>query len=323
LSAFGGIKETNLSAMLGYLISINPILAKYFFKIDLPLINVSLELKSDNRENRYDIVIENAEKEYLIEIKIDRHTPAQLHRYLKENKFLFIIGESLQSHLVNKGLRKAFFNWNEIANGLISCRKKGKNRDFYYDKLSDDFILHLKENNMVKGKIEDVYLRDLSGDSVQMYFTQSIYKCQPKYFDKAKNARFFAPYLTASNGKEHGHSVFSSLGIGISFVSRIKECLLIAPKDLISVLDKKGYSKKDIKEIYENFKWKSNSKQEQVVFLLDVPMRLFQRPVTKKDIWAGATGAMPAMIIDFGDLIAASNGLEPLSQKNKKKKKKQ
>ncbi len=322
LSSFGDLKETNLSAMLGYLISINPILAKKLFNIDLPLIGVSLELRSENKENRYDIVIENSKAEYLVEIKIGRHSPTQLHRYLKSSKNIFVVGESLQSHVAKKSLRKVFLNWEQIAKGLESAKQNGRKKDLYYDKLCDDFIIHLKENGMHKGKIEDVYLRDLSGDSVEMYFNQRIYKCQPQYYDKGKNARFFAPYLTKSNSKSSGLSVFRSLGFGISFVSRIKDCLLILPKDLVSVLDKNGYSKNDIKEIFEKFNWKMNSRREEMVLLLDPPLRLFQRPVTKPDIWGGATGAMPAFCIDFGDLIAASNGLEPLSQKNKKKRKK-
>lgn len=318
LSSFGSVKETNLSAMLGYLINLNPIVAEKLFQITEPIHSIELELRSDHGEDRYDIVIACIRKKYVVEVKIDTHSPDQLRRYDKTHKNLFSIGRRLQSHLIEKRYHKSFLDWEEVCEKLNEAKFKGKKADQFYNKLVDDFCLHLRENNMIKGSYEDVYTRDLSGDTVEMYFNQRIYHCQTRFYEKAKNARYFAPYLTGSNARGESQSVFKSLGVGISFVSKINSTMLVAERELSSVLVGLKYSRVDIKQIFEKFGWKANSNREHAVLFLGEPLRLFQRPVTKQDLWGKATGAMPAMSIDFGDLIAASNGLIPLSQKRRK-----
>lgn len=315
----GGIRETNISAMLGYLIHINPNLAEDLFCIEPPVQSVDLELRSDHGEDRYDIVIKGLDKECTVEIKLSAQSPDQLRRYKKTKKTLFAIGSRLQSHLIEKSYHKNFLNWERVCSILTESKRTGKNSNEFFNHLVDDFCVHLKENNMIKGSLEDVYTRDLSGDSVGMYFNQRIYKFQPRFFDKAKNARYFAPYLTGSNSRASGYSVFRTLGIGISFVSKIIHPFLGTEKEIYELLKTMKYSKSDIKDIFENFKWRPQGHRQSAVLFLGEPLRLFQRPVTKFDFWGHSGGAMPSMSIDFGDLIAASNGLFPLSKKKKKK----
>ena len=322
LSSFGRIKETNLSAMIGYLIHLNPRIAEDLFKIQLPVQVVSLESSGAGHGNRFDIIIENSKKQYLIEVKIGTHSPEQLHKYRKNSPDIITIGSRLQSHLVNRQLHSRFFDWNQVADCLLKCKIKGRNANHFFNALVDDFIFHLKENNMIRGSLKDVYLRDLSGDSVEWYFNQRIYTGQAKFFDGARNARYFAPYLTGSNNKESGLSVFRALGIGISFVSKIESSALISPKELYSVLIKRKWTRREIQEFYAGNKWRVGSNKDQAVLFLEKPMRLFQRPVTKYDLWGIAGGAMPSMTVDFGDLVAAANGLYPLKSKQSRIKKK-
>lgn len=321
LSSFGSPKETNISAFLGYLISLKPEVSEKIFGIQTPIINVFLEYRSEDGANRYDIVIENAKKTFHIEVKLLTHSADQLHRYQKSIKNLIIIGENLQFHLVNKSLHNKFYTWDQVVKGLQSCKATGRNKDIYFDRLVDDFILHLKENNMIKETLKDIYLRDLSGDSVEWYFNKQVFFTQAKFYDGAKSSRFFAPYLTASNRKGERHSVFKSMGVGLSYISKIEDRAIGTPKELRSMMLAKKWTKKEIDEVFKIQKWKDNTRAKFAVLFLGEPMRLFQRPVTKVDLWGVVTGAMPSISIDFGDLIAASNGLIPLSSTNRKKRK--
>lgn len=318
LSALGQIKETNISAVLGYLFYLNPPLSEKIFKIKEPIEKVYVESQSEGKENRYDIVLESFKRQYFIEIKIDEHSAEQLHRYLWSSKHLFIIGQKLGTHKVQRKLRDRFIDWSALAGLLLMSKSTGRKANHFYNGLVDEFILHLKENNMVKGSLKDVYLRDLSGDSVEWYFNRCVFFTQAKFYDGSKNARYFAPYLTASNKKGDRSSVFRSLGVGISFVSKIEDRYLGTPKELRTMMLAKKWSKKEIDEVFAIQKWKDNTRTKFAVFFLDNPMRLFQRPVTKVDLWGVVTGAMPSLSVDFGDLVAAANGLQPFKRKAKK-----
>lgn len=319
LSSFGSIRETNISAMLGYLIHVNPIIAAKLFGVELPLKSVNLELRSDLGQDRYDIVITSSTKTIVVEVKIANHSPEQLRRYSESGKKLFSIGSRLQRHLIDRSFHKNFVDWEMVCATLNNVKLKGTQSDQFYNKLADDFCLHLKENNMIRDSLEDVYTRDLSGTSVDMYFTQHIYKCQAKYYEKAKNSRYFAPYFTGANGK-NASTLVKSLGIGISFVSKINSSALASEKEIYGALKTLNYSNRDISLIFDAFKWKPNSSREHTILFLDEPLRLFQRPVTKYDFWEIPGGAMPSMSIDFGDLIAASNGLFPLSKRSRNRR---
>lgn len=316
LSAMGGLKETRLSAILGYLIHLCPDVAEDLFGISQPIESISLEPRSENGKDRYDVVVSNARGSHIIEVKIDGHTSSQLKRYRKANRRLYTIGARLRSHAVEKIEGKYFASWQQLVHVLERKKRKGRRADPYFNGLVDDLVDHLREHLMVKGTFEDVYIRDLSGESVEIYFNQGLYKFQPKFFDKAKNARYFAPYLTMSNSRGERESVFSALGVGISYLSKVVERYLVSESDLVDLLKKHKYTRKDIDFIYNTFKWKKTSKRQHGVLLLEKPMRIFQRPVTKTDLWGeGSTGAMPSMFLDFGELIAASNGLFPRRKK--------
>lgn len=319
LSALGQLKETNLSAVLGYLFYLNPSLSEKVFKIKDPIEKVYIESQSKEKENRYDIVLESFKRQYYIEIKIDEHSPDQLHRYLKSSKDLFIVGQKLGTHKVHSSLRERFVDWSALVELLLKSKTTGKKANYFYNALVDEFILHLKENNMVKGSLKDVYLRDLSGDSVEWYFNRCVFFTQAKFYDGSKNARYFAPYLTASNKKGDRSTVFRSLGVGISFVSKIEDRSIGTPRELRAMMLAKKWNKKEIDSVFAIQKWKDNTRTKFAIFFLDNPMRLFQRPVTKEDLWGVAGGAMPSFSVDFGDLVAAANGLQPLKRKGKKK----
>lgn len=317
LSAFGDIKETNITAFLGYLIHINEAVAEKCFDIKLPLKSVHVELSSG--KDRYDIVVLNSFGQHALEVKIDTHSAVQLHRYDDNQKNFIVVGNKLNSHNVRVGLRTRFKSWEEVVKRLRECKHKGKKADHYFNRLVDDFIMHLEEHDMIKSNLKDIYLRDLSGDSVEWYFNKNIFFTQAKFYDSARSVRYFAPYLTGSNHTKERLSVFRTLGIGISFVSKIEDTELLKPAQIVARLKQLKWTNEEIDALFVSQKWKMNTATEYAVFFLGSPMRLFQRPVTKYDLWGVKGGAMPSFAIDFGDLIAASNGLLPLRKQNKKK----
>jgi hypothetical protein len=318
LSSFGGLKETHLSAMLGYLMHLNPGIARRLFEISDVIESVYLEKQSTDGHDRYDIILRHARREHVIEVKIGTHSKEQLNRYRKKHSHLYTIGNKLGVHRPADINRKNFRDWHQVSDALLKSRSLGRSADIYFNRLVDEFIKHLTENHMVQGSFNDVYVRDLSGESVGVYFNQWFYKCQPKFFESAKNSRYFAPYLTGSNSHGARKSEFHyALGTGISYISRIKSAVIATEMEAYTLLKDNNYKRDDLNAIFDSFNWRKTGKKDHAIFILDEPMRMVQRPITKLDIWGRATGAMPSISLDFGVLLSAANGNFPLKKKKK------
>jgi hypothetical protein len=320
LSAFGDIKETRLSAALGYLIHLNNRLPELLFGIHGSLQTVYLEPRSDSRGDRYDIVLDLGRWLHVIEVKLREHSHPQVKRYSRSNRHLHLIGSRLGTSLSVERDRQRFLDWDSVARLLEKSKSKGRNADQFYNRLVDEFVGHLAENNMIQGERGDVYIRDMSGRSVDIYFGHNIYQFQPKFFESARHARYFAPYLTRSNRKGQRQTVYSILGIGISFMSKISRAFQAEERAIPAMLKTHGYSRAAVREICDAFRWRKSARRKRAVFLLGEPMRLFSNPITKRDLWDVPGGAMPPVAIDFGDLVAAANGKKPLSKKSRRRR---
>lgn len=319
LSSLGGPKETHLTAMLGYLFHLNRQLALHLFGINGAVESVFLEPRPEGSSDRYDIVLIVAGKRYVVEAKIADHSIEQVKRYGSTNQNLFLIGGKLRSHASTHFKVKNFRDWTEVAHALRRCCKTGKTADPFFNRLAEEFVRHLEENQMIQSNFNDVYVRDLSGDSVEMYFNLRIYHFQAKFFESAKSSRYFAPYLTGSNLKGERQSMFRALGVGISFISKVNSSFIAAEREMPEILAGHGYSRQEIARVFDAFRWRRSGNKRDAIFLLDEPMRLVQRPITKNDIWGIPGGAMPPMSLDFGVLLAAANGHVPLAKSKKQK----
>jgi hypothetical protein len=319
LSSFGDLKETHLTSMLGYLFHLNKSLALHLFGIEGLVESVFLEPRSKGGTDRYDIVLLVSGKRYVIEAKLDAHSSEQVQRYSASNQYVYLIGARLRSHASPHFKSKNFRNWNELATALKRCCRTGRDADPYFMRLAEEFIRHLEEHQMIESNYSDVYVRDLSGESVEMYFNLRIYRFQAKFFEGAKSSRYFAPYLTGSNLKGERQSMFRALGVGISFISKVDSSFIATEREMPDILSGHGYSKQDMNRIFEAFKWRRSGNKQHAVLLLGEPMRLVQRPITKNDLWGVSTGAMPSISLDFGVLLSAANGHTPLAKSKRLK----
>ena len=309
LSSMGGIKETRLSGILGYLFKLEPSIAEDLFSLKSSIKNIFLESHQNESNDRQDIVIVTSDgRRHCIEAKIESHQISQIHRYRKNFDRLYLIEST---SLVSTAIRKTcdqVVSWQELAAAL---RKFTKRRGCHPEAklVIQNLLLHLEENEMIDRELKDVYVRDLSGDSVETYFSYNFYQCQPQYFKAVSKCRYFAPYLTKSNQSGERESIFKILGNGISYFSKIESVRLIEYRDLPQVLKDHGYTSSEVLRIFETIGRKPSSRAEVTAVLLGKPMRLTQKPITKHDLYGKNTGAMIGSF-DIGDLIGAANGIK-------------
>lgn len=305
LSTLGPLRETSVSASLAYILYLEPDLAFSIFGISDPIISINLEYR-DIAQDRYDIVLETTKRVEVIEIKLRHHNKFQIDRYSATKKHLTLIGEKLWPGQYHNTKNFKFIGWKEVVERLqLELRKK--KLSLFAKELIKNLISHLRENSIVKADFQDVYVRDLSGHTVELYFNFRIYQCQTQFFETSKNCRFYSPYFTASNDKAGSLSLIP-VGVGISYISKILTPFVASEKDAWKILEQHKYPKKHIEHIYERLRWRKSGSKLHAIYLLGDPMRFVQRPITKTDL--GIHGAMGSRCFDFETLLKAANGIK-------------
>lgn len=326
LSALGSLRETRLTATLGFLVArfpseLGPLLGLKFSPAD------EISIEETDGGDRYDVLIRSSGGEHIIEGKIGpSQRVEQLVRYIasrrcssKGKPALTIVddgSEFSQSkqrafEKVRAGVRNLrFVTWSQVARVCREIARKRKN--FSADPLgvvvARDLADHLKENNMTTDDQPEIYLRDV-GDipSVQLYFRHHIYKCQSKYYNSARRNLYFAPYFTGPTAERVSEVNLVPVGEGISFVSRVKSVNVIEKRDTLQFLkERKHPNPKEAAEIIR----KSAREKEILIMLLGEPRLLFVSPVTKRKldekVGGFGLGAMGSRSCTLDDLLRAS-----------------
>lgn len=323
LSVLGSLRETRLTAVLGFLVSrfpaeFGPVLG---FRPS-PADEISVE--ETDAGDRYDVLIRQSGETHIIEGKIGpTQNVTQLLRYIRSRKTankpsLTVVDDGSEfrqsQHRAFQKVRQQvkqlkFSTWAQVAE---VCRDiVRKRRTIVSDPtgavIAQELIAHLKEHNMTTEAQPEIYLRDVSSiDSVQLYFRHHLYKCQSNYFNSARRNLYFAPYFTRHMAERIAEDNLVPVGEGISFVSRVKKVQVIATRDVLAYL--KADNHPNPKEAAENIR-KSHRARETLLMTLGAPRLMFVSPVTKEKltkIIPFGRGAMGSRSCTFDDLLAAS-----------------
>ena len=325
LSVLGSLRETRLTAVLGFLVSrfpeeFGPLMG---FRA-LPADEISVE-ETDAGE-RYDVLIRQSGETHIIEGKIGpTQRVDQLLRYVRSVRrargrrpALTVVddgSEFSQSRQrafqpVRREVRSLrFVKWSQVAE--VCLRITGKRRLFKTDStgavIAREMATHLKENNMTTEAQPEIYLRDVSDtDSVQLYFRHHLYKCQSKFYNSARRNLYFAPYFTRQMADAISEDNLVPIGEGISFVSRVRKVQVIETRDALAYLKADGHpNPAEAAAIIRQ----SHRAPQVLLMTLGEPRLMFVSPVTKAKlsrVIAFGQGAMGSRSCAFDDLLAAS-----------------
>lgn len=322
LSILGGLRETRLTAVLGFLVSRFP---KEFGPVlgfaTAPGDEISVEESGDG--DRYDVLIRASGEIHIVEGKIGpEQNEDQLLRYIKncrKKPSLTVVDDGSKFRQFNqtefqkvrrrvKSLKHV--TWAEVADAClkITCSARSLKSDRLGTVIAEEFYTHLKENNMTNEPQPEIYLRDVSTiESVKLYFRHNIYKCQPSFYNSARSNRYFAPYFTKKMAAQISSDNLVPVGEGISFVSKVKGVQLVKRGDVVAFL--KGLGHKNAAETADLIR-KNHDLPEILIMRLDDPRLMFVSPVTKAKLGrAGLSftqGAMGSRSCTFDNLLAAS-----------------
>ena len=323
LSVLGSLRETRLTAVLGFLISRFPeefsaVLGYHHSSTD------EISVEESEAGDRYDVLIHRSGETHIIEGKIGpTQNVSQLLRYIKSHRSgrkpsLTVVddgSENRQSQMsafqeVRRQVKQLkFVTWTQVAATCREIARKRRNliRNRTGTVIAHELATHLKENNMTTEPQPEIYLRDVSDPfSVQLYFRYHLYSCQSNFYNSARRNLYFAPYFTRQMAEKISEDNLVPVGEGISFVSRIKKVMVIRKSDVLGFLKaEKHPSPKEANEIIHRYQRTS----EVLIMTLGEPRLMFVSPVTKaklSEVIPFGIGAMGSRSCAFDDLLAAS-----------------
>jgi hypothetical protein len=301
LGAFGtSLRETRLTATLGYIISLKPDIFNDLFKFDGNVLSVSLE--ANHEKDRSDILVETSKGNGVIEAKLDPTDPTtQAFKYAAKWRVLLTDYVPYEEQKKLRGVK--YIQWSDIAK-ILRSHSRSSNRALMF--ACSDLLKCLEDNNMIrKQESVEIYAREINEEATLALFLKArMYGCQYQASGRLPEALYFAPHFGRSIADAH-----PGVKQGISYIARIesvqvaegwKEFLVVAT----SVRGKTWLNShmEYLEGIHRRWEWKDAGKRS---FLFLGEPRLIFNPAIKKDNLQKGKGFLSKRTFSFDQLFAA------------------
>jgi len=306
-SLFGALgnslKETRLTAMLGYLIALAPEQFLKSFHIDGIINSVSLE--SNHSQGRSDILIETTKGIGIIEAKVDGSNPRkQSMKYQAEWRVLVTQYSPSEQEKSLKNIR--YLQWHEIGE-LLYLLSKSSNPKVRF--VSADLKSYLEDYHMIKTKESvEIYAREINEPKTLVLFLKAqLYSCNYEKNSRLPEALYFAPHFGQRISKN-----YPGIRVGLSYIARIEEVVnVVTWNELVKIVrERRGKSwlnknKKFLEPIHKEWDWRGKKKRS---FLFLATPRLVFNPPVKKEMLQKGKGWLSKRFLAFDDLFSAWEG---------------
>ncbi|MEO7413655.1 MAG: hypothetical protein ABIZ81_09880 [Opitutaceae bacterium] len=295
LGAFGvSLKETRLTAWLGFLLAARPEAFLKLFGFQGRVTSVQLELR--HADGRSDILVETDLGCGVIEAKVDATDASeQLKRYgARWGAVLALCPGRFRA-----GVR--FIHWQQLAEVLRATKFSPVHRF-----LSDQLISYLEEHSMIKKKESlEIYAREINEPVTLRLFMQGrIYGCKYEKGNKLVHSQYFAPHFGGNLAREHA-GIFQ----GISYVARIEQVFFANSWNYFKagVCEHRGKTwwnshEELLNELHKEWPWLEEDARS--FLLLNEPRLAFNPPVRKERPQKGK-GWLSKRFFSFDELFAA------------------
>ena len=155
----GSLRETRITAMLGYLIAHEPSPWGVMFQFSKPISSVTVE--ADYDRDRADVVIDTPTERVVVEAKVSWSDPkSQVSRYKAHRKYLFT---NYKPSSIEHSGRLRYVDWEEVAIFLESlARKTGK---LYVRHLTMELIRYMRDHQLTRSRVSvEIYARELNDE---------------------------------------------------------------------------------------------------------------------------------------------------------------
>lgn len=300
--AFGGsLRETRLTALLGYIIALHPEPFFLLFGFKGKPLDVSLESSFD--KNRADILVKTSEGDGVIEAKVNSIDPFKQSLKYGARWRVLLTQNVAHSHR-NKFRNVKYLRWQDVARILIRL-KTSNNAIVKF--LSNDLLHYLEEHQMISPTKENVeiYAREINEEkTLELFLKSHLYGCFYEKGSRLPEARYFAPHFGQSIAAN-----YPGIQVGISYIARIETVEVVESwQDLINIVKTvRGTAwvrkhKVFLDPIHKAWAW--NNKEKRYFLFLGTPRLVFNPPIWKEYLQKGK-GWLSKRFYSFDNLFEA------------------
>jgi hypothetical protein len=292
------LRETRLTAMLGYLIALYPTPFIQLFGFRGAAQRVSLETRHE--EGRSDILIETNRGRGVIEAKIDASDPLVQSQRYKAN------WTALLTHRVAQKARigtTRYVNWKDLS-ALLDTLTKSRSAELRL--LSSDLLEYLRAHHMTRERNSvEIYAREINEPvTLELFLHARLYGCLYEASSRLPEALYFAPHFGARITEQH-----PGVNIGISYVAKIESIGNATTWQEFRELAKfeRGASwwkrhRGILDDLHRTWEW--NTGKHRSYLFLGSPRLVFNPPVRKENLQKGR-GWLSRRTFAFDELFAA------------------
>jgi hypothetical protein len=296
--AFGSaLRETRLTAMLGYLIALEPERFCDIFAFRGRPLSVSLETR--HASDRSDILIETTAGRGVIEAKVSATDP--FRQALKYSaRWRVLLTEHTASGKQKRLRAVRYLRWGDLVEPLQQLAGSLDNRVRF---VSRDLLGYLEEHGMIKiNKSVEIYAREINNEeTLALFLKAQMYGCHYQR-SRLAEALYFAPHFGQRIARNH-----PGVQVGISYIAGI-ECVGVTEtwKDLLqAVREVRGKQWLNghaplLQPLRRGWVWP----RKRNILFLSTPRLVFNPPVVKENLQKGS-GWLNKRFFSFDTLFAA------------------
>jgi hypothetical protein len=296
--AFGqSLKETRLTAILGYLIALEPKPFQTLFGFSGVAQRVRLE--TNHTLGRSDILVETSDGIGIVEAKVDATDPLkQARRYPAD--WVSLLTYRMPAKPV---ARAQYVSWSQLAVPLNSLGQSASPRVRI---IARDLIKYMQEHHMIKNPNSvEIYAREINEPvTLALFLKARLYGCKYEATSRLSEALYFAPHFGRKITDE-----YPGVNIGISYVARIESLgQVVTWKEFRKLIHKErgGFWWKRHASTLEGLRraWPWNTGELRSILLLHEPRLVFNPPVRKENLQRGK-GWLSKRFFSFDELFVA------------------
>lgn len=297
--AFGSkLRETRLTAMLGYLIALEPkpFCATFGFH-GTPL---SVGLETRHVRDRSDILIRTTAGLGVIEAKVSAADPLrQAKKYPAKWRVLLTQYTASVKQKRRHGVK--YLRWRDLEEPLQKLAASADKRVRF---VSSDLLSYLEEHAMIKTKESaEIYAREINNEeTLALFLKAQIYGCPYQKSRRLAEARYFAPHFAQRIARKH-----PGVQVGISYVAKIERVEVVETwKELLqAVREVRGKQWLNshmplLKPLRRGWEWPGKRN----FLFFSTPRLVFNPPVLKENLVEGA-GFLGKLFFSFDTLFEA------------------
>ncbi len=298
--AFGqSLKETRLTAVLGYLIALHPKPFLDLFGFDGLPQRVSLETQHEH--GRSDILVETSQGTGVIEVKVDATDPLEQSRRYPARWIALLTHRVPRKTTIG---RARYVRWQQLAELLQELGRAGRITRLRL--LSEDLLSYMEGHHMTQNRTSiEIYAREINEPmTLGLFLKGQLYGCKYEAGSRLAEALYFAPHFGQRIAKE-----YPGISTGISYIGRID---LVGHattwpefRDLVIEHRGKAWWNRHRSLLQDlRRKWSWNKEAQRSLLLLGPPRLVFNPAVRKEGLQAGK-GWLSKRFFSFDELYDA------------------